>query len=182
MAISYGAVDKENLKLIFRTYLNGYCYVLALAMHRGLGWPIVGLVAEKGEIVHAGVRSPEGDIWDARGKISDEDFREYSAGDFRIMKITEEDLQTRSKIFEHAIEKAQRRAQIMWEHLPWKKDSYAQKVFDFATELEALSRKYKLWIGGIKPPAIFDGMDDEASYELSLTPDGNGYTIGRKLE
>lgn len=180
--------DEQTVKFLsdfLSSSIYGQCYPFAIAMHRGLGWQLVGLFYE-GMIIHAGVRSPEGKIWDGRGKISDADFitpfanEVYSA----ICNITEEDLLSRDDTAESLVDFYTDRAQVVWSNLPWNKPVYQENVIAFAKELEELSRKYKLWVCGPYPaatPVLFQGYDDEKGYELTRTSDGVTYKINRVL-
>ena len=57
--------------LILMTYLDGECYAFAVALHQGLGWPIIGLMQEHGIIRHAVVQAPDNQYLDARGFVEE---------------------------------------------------------------------------------------------------------------
>lgn len=181
-------VDKETkaiIKGILEASIYGQCYPFAIAMHRGLDWKIIGLFRGE-DIIHSGVRSPEGMIWDGRGVISEEEFiRPYSnASKESIRDITEEDLFSRDEVSDHMIESFLEKAQAMWPDLPWKGEIWRQRVVAFTEELEAISRKYKLWVCGPVPaalPVLFRGYDDEKGYQLSMMADGVTHSINRDL-
>jgi hypothetical protein len=137
-------------------------------------------------IIHAGVKSPDGNIWDGRGEISEEDFmKPFAKGKNCIIHdIAEEDLFARSEIDKYTIDFFRGKAQVVWPGLPWKDGKQRDRVVAFVEELEALSRKHKLWICGPVPamtPVMFEGYDDEIGYEINLTYDGNTYTINRVI-
>ena len=176
----------EIIREILRGSIFGQCYPFAIAMHRELGWPIVGI--KRGEdIVHVGVRSPEWDIWDGRGKVSETEFvSPFAHGEVSLTEdIEEDDLFSRQDISDYMIESFTMKIQSLWPYLPWLQKTCEKKTIEFARRLEKLSRKYKIWI--LAPfaaalPVLSEGMDDEAGYELKLMPDGVTFTINRVLE
>ena len=182
--------NKSNWKMLQEMYeggfLHGGCYIFARALHRGLGWPLVGLFVKKeglkDHIDHAGVRSPDGRIFDARGFVSDEEFGMlFTSPPFDIREVKEDDLreQQLAVVIEYKIQCARDVAEILWPELPWK-ETRLSKIVTFADELEALCRKHKLWIRAPFPaqvPILAKGEDDEGGYELHPTIDGHGYLI-----
>jgi len=180
--------EAENIiKHFLSASVYGQCYCFAIALHRNLGWPIVGIL--KGEnIIHAGVKSPEGKIWDGRGEVLEKEFFEpfKLLKKYPIINVKEERLIYTGKVSEELVELYKEKAQAVWPDLPWKNQTYQQKVVAFTEELEALSRKYKLWITGpypAKKSVILEGFDDEVGYEIELTGgDGTTHTIDRKLK
>lgn len=142
-------IGKHFLTDLIQASIYGQCYHLAIALHHGLGWPLVGLI-DNGKIIHAGVRSPEGKLWDGRGKVSEKEFvKPFSKNPPVIRDITEDDLQTTGTVQKHAVEVMQEKAQAVWPKLPWKQKTREERVVAFADELEALSRKHKLWVCGM---------------------------------
>lgn len=185
-------MDKIGLNFLtalFQESIYGDCYHFAIALHRSLGWPIVGLAnfAKISIIIHAGVKSPNGKIWDGRGELEEEKFIEpftKKNKSYVILNIEEEDLIATGTVKESRIDFFQKKAQVLWPKLPWKSKTFQDKVTDFANELETLSRKHKLWVCGTVPtnlPIIFEGFDDEVGYEIKPTSDGNGFTINRMI-
>lgn len=164
-------------------FLEGECYAFAIALHQGLGWPMVGLMRD-GVIWHAGVRNPYGRIHDARGSLTEEGFCEYfdgSPSDIRGIDIQE--LYAQRPVSELSIRRARRSAELLWPDLPWR-DMTALKVRAFAEELESVCRKHGFWIVGALPtalPRLFKGQGDEGGYEIRPTVDGNAFTIDRYL-
>ena len=166
-------------------YLDGECYAFAIALHRGLGWPIIGLI--NGDIIrHTAVQSPDGILHDARGVISKNEF----AAPFDIVpphnlvEVSEEKLLRdgeTNEIREASIQMARKIAEAIWPKLPWK-ESLASKVSAFADELEILCKKHRIWIRASFPataPILAPSMDDEGGYILKPTADGLSFTIGR---
>lgn len=175
---------REFLISLLATSIFGQCYPLAIALHRNLGWPMVGLFSDD-RIIHAGVRSPEGKIWDGRGEVSQEEFTKPFAYISNVIRdVTEEELFARNKVSEHLVDMMTEKAQVVWPELPWKYNTFQDRIIAFADELEMLSRKHKLWICGNTPmslPIVFKGCDDEVGYAIKPTLDGVTYTINRKL-
>ena len=163
--------------------LEGECYALAIVLSRELGWPIYGLMQGE-EIYHAIVLSPDGAFWDARGIVSKENlgkpFGISPPYDLRL--VTEEDLLAVKPAGQMTLDFVLRLAQALWPKLPWKSQSDKDKLLSFASELEALSRKYNYWIYGCTPtalPRIAQGQRDETGYLVSTTIDGMSFTINR---
>ena len=87
----------EVLTSFLAASIHGQCYHFAIALHYGLGWPIVGLVETK-KIIHVGVRSPEGKIWDGRGEVSEKDFIDpFSKSSCAIREVAEKNLDAREQ-------------------------------------------------------------------------------------
>ena len=61
---------KADIESICDRYGHGDCWYFALAQHELTGWPLIQLQAD-GAPVHAGVRAPDGRIWDAYGLDTD---------------------------------------------------------------------------------------------------------------
>lgn len=187
--ITYKALDietRENMHdMLIGLCLDGQCYAFAIAMHRCLGWPMVGLM--QGLVIrHAAVIDPDGSLWDCRGKMNKEDFgKPYGIKfPYELKTITEAELNVTNPISEPFIASLSRMVQSVWPELPWRSNTLIMRVRVFAEELEALSRKHNLWIYGNFPatlPAIAEGDEDEKGYALSGTITG-GYMISRTFE
>ncbi|MDD4931282.1 MAG: hypothetical protein PHG66_04045 [Candidatus Colwellbacteria bacterium] len=165
--------------------IYGQCYHLALAMHRDLDWTMIGIM-DGVNIIHVGVVSPEGDIWDGRGKVSEEKFAEPFKKDSNkiVIGINEADLIATGTVIEEMVKLYLEKSRIIWPNLPWKTPSCLDRVVAFTEELESLSRKYRLWVCAPFPaarPALFEGYDDEEGYELEITADGRTCLINRKI-
>jgi len=176
--------DQEIIRGIIAGFLKGECYAFVIALHRDLGWPMIGLM-KKEEVRHAAVQDPEGNFWDARGQVSENEFGEpfglRPPYDLRV--VTEADLLAIHPVFAMSIQRASKTAQSLWPELPWKPDALKCRVQTFAEELEVLSRKHGFWIRSFcptRPAIIAEGDGEEKGYELGLTLDGN-YTINRSF-
>lgn len=183
--INISRKTKKLLRDFLAATIHGNCYHFAIAMHRGLGWPIVGLVQNR-EIIHAGVKSPGDEkFWDGRGALSRKEFIEPFACDYlRFSDITEEDLAISKNFSEHAVEILLEKAQLAWPELPWKVETFQEKIIAFAKELKELSQKHGIWICASLPngpPVIFKGEGDELGYRLTLSVEGNAFMINREL-
>lgn len=168
--------------------ISGGCCSFTIMMHRNLGWQIIGLKREEGDtIIHAGVRSPEGDIWDGRGKVSEAEFiRPFTEKDYRyyMAHITEKDLSEANIIVEPEILFLRDKAQLVWPDLPWKEETYHRRAVAFAEELEKLSRKYGLWISSPDnkmSPVIARDYGNESGYELKPLINDSSYAINLSL-
>ncbi len=180
---------RETIKtMVEAAFLDGDCYILAIALFRGTGWPMIGLMV--GDIVrHAAVRNPDGIykmFWDARGAVGEEQFGEpFGISPPYILKpVTEKEFTVIKPVSEFAINLALKMSRAVWPDLPWKPDTLKVKVISFAEELEELSRKHGLWIYGCIPaalPVIAEGQGDETGYELKLTMEGLSYMINRVI-
>ena len=145
-----------------RIYLDGNCYPFAIALHRALGWPIIGLM--HGDIIrHALVQNPEDEIYhDVRGPVAKEEIGDPFDDIFppyELRPLKEEDLRqvqrtpAESQLTEVFSLRTIRVAEILFPDLPWK-DPFQERVYRFAKELETLSRKHGLWIRGTVPTAL----------------------------
>ena len=182
------SIDKGTLEAFHDIwagmFLHGECYAFAIALSRGTGWPMVGLMRDN-KIDHAGVRRPDGMIQDIRGAISEQDFaRPFPVSPLHLLlPVTEDELRTVAPVHEMMIATASRIAQALWPDIPWKEDTLQSRVIAFADALEKLSRDHGFWIRGATPgssPMIALSGDDEGGYELQ--PTGLGYTINRYLD
>ena len=166
-------------------YFEGECYAFAIALRQGLGWPIVGLM-HKGVVRHAVVRKPEdGTLFDARGPITEieELGRPFQVPQpYELRELKEDDLLAIRPVHERSIARARDIAEKIWPDLPWN-DSSLARARQFAQELEALSRKYDIWLRApvpATPPILVVAEGDEGGYTLS--PSLNAlYTIDRIL-
>lgn len=176
----------EFMRGLCRTvFLDGECYAFAIALHRGLGWPIFGLILND-EIRHAFLypANVSSDVFfDARGYIAEEKLGEPFDIDYpyKLQQIEEKDLYATRPILDNSIDKARQFAEIIWPNLDWKGGARADKILAFAKELEALSRKHGLWIRAAfpgTPPLLAEGCGDE-SYSLKIMADGCTYSVNR---
>jgi len=167
-------------------FLDGECYAFAIALHRYTGLPLVGLI-DQDTIRHAAVRCPEdGMLFDARGKVSEEEFREpFSKSPCCMLdSIEEKDLTEIRPVHETTIERAALTAGMLWPDLPWNKTSFLSRVRAFAKDLEEISCKHGIWIRAIvpgSPPILTQAFGDEGGYDVRPTLDGQAFTIDRSL-
>lgn len=178
--------DWDNLHRMYRTtpFLQGLCYEFAIALHEGLGWPMVGLM--KGETIwHAGVRMPDGRLHDVRGALTEEEFGSYFlSSPFVIRPVTIEEMRATRPLEPYSMKRARQLAEILWPTLPWI-ETEAARVKAFVDELETLSRKHGFWITAsvpAQPPRLFTGCGDEGGYRVCPTVDGLAHTITRYLK
>lgn len=167
------------------TLLEGECLALAKALHRGLGWPIVGLMRDD-SIVHAAVKRPDGAFHDARGVVERDDLGQPFgvSPPLDIRPFREDELCVNSRKHERMIQTAEGIAALLWPDLPWKTDSLPGRMITFTDELEELSRKHGLWIRSMTSthPIILDSaVGSEKGYTLEPLVIGSGYTINRRL-
>ncbi len=153
------------------TFLHGPCYEFALALSRGLDWPIVGLMTGSiltgsGVPTHAFVRDPSGKLRDARGipfsGKSTRMGRPFEVSPPYILKnLTEDDLRKVREISEIMIHRASLFAQTLWPELPWKTRCFRPRMAAFVNDLEVLCRKHGVWIREFGPnsPTIVDEID-----------------------
>lgn len=188
MPTTVGELTSEDRNILLgimeSNFLDGECYAFAIALHQGLGYPLVGLM-EDDVIRHAGVQCPNGMIWDIRGEISEVDFGSHFLSEpFIIQKISTEDLYRTRPIDQIWIKRARSLAEAVWPELPWVQ-SLAQDMKAFADDLEQISRKHGIWIRSCvpaSPPHLSYGDTEEVGYKLSPTVDGIGFTIDRSYE
>lgn len=179
--------DHERIHaMLIGMCLDGHCYALAIALSRGTGWPMVGLMEGK-VIRHALVVKPGGLLWDARGGVIGEAeiARPFNIKPpYELRPVSEDDLNAIKPIGEAMIESVLRKAQVVWPELPWRRDTPRARVLAFTCDLERLSRKHGLWVRACfpaTPPVIAEGVGDERGYKLEQTVDGLSYTIDRVI-
>jgi hypothetical protein len=186
MTTTFKALEAQDRKMlhdiILAMCLDGHCYAFAIALNRGTGWPMFGLMKDN-VVRHAVVRDPIGVFHDARGEVIEKELgRPFGLKDPYVLKsVSEEELFSIKQISEYTIESASKKAQILWPELPWKSETLKNRIFAFSKELEAISRKHGLWLRAFlptTPPVIAEDFGKELGYELGLTIDGS-YTIRR---
>ena len=175
--------SRETLHDIYKgIFLHGECYAFAIALSRGTGWPMVGLL-HGDALCHVGVRQPDGMLHDIRGAVSEEEFGEpFDTSSSVLVPVTEDMLHAITPVGEMIIMTASRTAQALWPDLPWKENTLVVRVQTFAAALEKLCREHGFWIRGATPgnsPMIAVSGDDEGGYVLE--PTGFTYTINRYL-
>lgn len=183
--------DSESHEILrdtcIRIFLDGECYAFAIALHKGLGWPMIGLM--DGDVIrHVTVQRPDGKMHDARGFIKEEKFGLGCPFGLKppydLKEVTIDDLVRIGEPLEvraNTVRRARMIAEAIWPELPWL-DNFATRVTAFANELEALSRKHGLWIRSPVPaaaPVLAIGDNDEGGYKLRPTVCGTTFTIDR---
>lgn len=164
------------------TYLDGECYLFAVAVAWATDWPIVGLM--EGEIIrHAVLRAPDGRFFDARGFITEEELGAsfghrppYDLRDLEPEALL--DLRPMNAII---VKSAERMAQAVWPELPWK-SSFRNRIAAYAKALELVSEAHGFWIRAVVPaaaPVIAPSEGDEGGYAITPTADGLTFTIER---
>ncbi len=182
---------KEFLENLIRgTYLDGACYELACALYRGLDWKLVGLIQKMdgGVVVrHAAVRYPNGGFFDARGRVTEDEFiRPFGPGEIREFPLQDDLRKLTRPIMEHSISMAGKLAMSLWPELPWNKNTYVNSLLAFVNDLEKVCRRHGFWLYAPVPnpaswPQISIGDGDEAGYVV--LPTGNGsYAINRSFK
>ena len=165
-------------------YLEGECYELAIAIHRGTNLPLFGLRNKDGVIWHAVVKVREGYYIDARGVVAEGKLHVPfgNRSSFSLEPIHEKSLTDTRPVPEILISSAQRKAEVAWPELPWVTSNTARAVA-FAEALEHLCREHGFWIRSPYPtaaPRLEPGDGDEAGYTISITADGVGLMIDRR--
>lgn len=170
-------------------YLEGQCYEMAIALHRGLNWPLIGFVQDmygQSVIRHAAVRHPENGFFDGRGWVSEQNFfAPFGEKGSIITFELETELKHRTRpIQESGIKMAGKLAMSRWPELPWVADTYFQKIGAFLNDIERVCRRHGFWFSSPTAagwPMIVTGENDEVGYALATT--GNGaYTANRLLK
>jgi hypothetical protein len=170
-------------KLIAGNYLDGHCYELAIALHRALGWPLIGLIQSlygQSVIRHAAVRHPDSGFFDGRGWISDDQFTDPFGHGSIVTFHLESELKHRTRpILENHITMAGKLAMSRWPELPWLGDTHFRKIVSFLDDLEILCRRHGFWLHDW--PSIAPDGGDEMGYALVTTGNGS-YTANRLLK
>lgn len=189
MTIAVKNLDIEMAQILHDlcqgVYLDGECYAFAMALHRNLGWQMLGLLHQN-TIRHAVVRNPQnGALFDARGQITDSELGDPFGvpAPYHLKQLEELDLLLLRPVHERSIAQALDMAQRIWPDLPWK-DSPLERACKFAQALEELCRQYNIWIRPTVPgaaPILYTGYGDETGYALFPVANGAICTINRTL-
>lgn len=178
-------IAQELTDWLLGVYLDGECYALAIALHRNLGWPIVGLM-QRGTVRHALVRNTgNGILYDARGPVPEKKLGAPFgiSPPYTLKEITESNLKKIRIVQDLSIARALDVAQRVWLDLPWQ-NSMQERARKFAEELERLSRKHNIWIRARVPataPVLLLGEGNETGYTLSPFISGAICSIDRTL-
>jgi hypothetical protein len=188
-------IDRESREILHGILaamcLDGQCYELAIALHRGTGLPMFGLWSDEccgddgvpGTWRHAAVMLPDGGFVDARGRVTARDLgAPFGPQHLAVRRISEADLTAVRPVREERIRTVAKLAQALWPDLPWKDTSFQGRMAAFLAGLEELSRKHRIWVRSPYPaarPMLAEGDGDEAGYAGGLTGDGMAVCFDR---
>lgn len=179
-------LEKEGRELLHSflmgMYLNGECYAFAIALHEGLSWPIIGLMVGD-EIVHAAVMDPERNLYDARGKVSRQEFgNPFSVRlPYTLRELEEHELFDVRPVSKGSINTARSMAEAVWPSLPWI-NSRAAQIHAYLEEIEKISRKHGFWLRSpvpASPPCLAVGDGTEGGYRARPTIDASTFMVDR---
>ncbi len=178
VVIVTGSEQDTYRKFYEQMYLHGDCYYFALALHSVLGWEMFAVLEANGESFHAFVRSPQGQPYDVRGMVSEEELTKpfRIPGPYQIVPTTKDILREAMRhvgreLHEVGIRMAVEAAQFLLPDLPWPEETFNTRLHRFAESLEQLSRQHGLWIRGAfpgQPPVISTTIGEEAGYTVSV--------------
>lgn len=185
------AEDSEDREILYdqllSVYLDGECYAFAIALHRGLAWPIVGLMED---LVprHVVVRMPSGMLRDVRGKEFTADDPELGAPfsltpPYVLQEIHESNLFVVRKIQDHSIALARSMAERLWPDLGWK-NPLEPRVRAFVDALEMLCKEHGFCIRSpyvTTRPIISPLEGDEGGFDVFHMPHCTDFTFDRYL-
>jgi len=194
MATRYTPLSGEALEVLRNTaqsvYLDGECYAFAIALKRGLGWPLAGLM-EGDTIRHAMAYGISHKLYDVRGGFAQDDPKLGQPFSLRppyqLRQIKEEQLRQVRPVHERTIRHARKLAEIIWPNWPWRSASSAHaRMTAFLDDLESISRRHGVWVRAAIPnpamwPHLSEHEGDESGYTLYPTEDGQGYIFDRRL-
>lgn len=184
---------RETLQgMAMSIYLDGECYAFAIALSRGLGWPMVGLTLD-----HPSPRTPRHaavycsfthTLHDVRGSLP-QDSEIFGAPfscrpPYVLSSVTEEDLHNVRIVEDRSIAHARNLAEAIWPEYPWI-NSRAKRVKAFVDDLEAVSRRHGLWLRSPYPtarPIISEEFGKESGYTMQALDTGLEFTIDRGLK
>lgn len=182
-------LNEADRRVVHRCFLTGFlhgeCYAFAIALHEGLGWPIVGLMV--GDVIyHAAVKDPEGRLFDARGFVPEMEFGMPFGvrPPFTLHEMSPHELDRDGEPEErraHLIQLARQYAETAWPELPWK-DASVQRIKAFCDALEQVCRRHGLWIRAPYPaarPVITTEDGKEGGYEIQPTVNNSEFTLNR---
>jgi hypothetical protein len=188
MSVTFEKLSEENWKslhgLCLGVYLDGCCYEFALAVSRGTGWPMVGLM-HNDTIRHVAVVGSDGNIRDARGIVALEKFRDPFGltSPSQLRSVSEAEILKVRPVNDFGIARASLMAEALWPEWPWKETCRCSKVFAFLTELEDLCKKHEVWI---RAPyqnmrIVIDEMHGDEGFVFEPTMTGQHF-FDRKIE
>lgn len=180
--------DMDAVRSIAQSmYLDGECYAFAIAVSRGTGLPIVGLMEDalpRHALVYHRNKNTFVDVRGEHTMHSPELGRPFGHRPrYHLKEIPEEQLYSVRPIGERSIEYARKYADIILPGLPWK-DSRTVRAKAFCDELEALCRRHGYWLRSQAPgmkPVLSEAHGDEAGYTIEPTATGMDFVIDRRL-
>lgn len=128
-------------------HLDGNCYEFAMAVSRGTGWPMFGVM--DGSVVrHVVVKGNDGRFRDSRGVLSLKEIGEpFRLGyPVTLKAVNGADLRKVRLVSELGISRAALMAEALWPEWPWKEKCFKNRSIAFLKELEVLCKKYSVWI------------------------------------
>jgi hypothetical protein len=111
--------EKEDAEALLQIFLEGECYAFAIAMQELTRFEMVALTTTEHPTRHAAVRDPEGCLYDARGKVSEEEFGKpfYTSPPYTLRVVSAEELRLIRPIPERAISHAAAMIELLWPEL-----------------------------------------------------------------
>lgn len=186
MSVTYKPLSDQDRKSLheeaIEAYLHGGSFAFALALHRELKYPLVGLM-EGREIRHAGVLRG-GRHFDIRGEVSKEEFgKPFGISPVVTRLIREEELRALRPIDPSALDSAVGTAQALWPEFPWR-EGPLRRYEAFLAELEELSKKHGVYV--FAPyvtawPILTEAHGNEKGYILTPAHNGRQYFFDRKF-
>lgn len=174
---------RELVNLYEERFLHGECYAFAIALHRKLGWDIVGLMKD-GIPEHVVLKTFMGQFFDARGPVTEPElFSEYPRTAHTLQTVSEELLyKVRGDVAEEAIAHAIVFAEAAWPSLPWGA-TRAHRMHVFLDALEQLSKQHGIWIYGttVTSRPLLEIAADAEGYTLHPLFDGKTFALERRI-
>ena len=165
------ATVEEMRDILEGLYLDGFCYLLAIVLHRRTGWTLIALRAADGRFV------------DVRGVLDEAGFRNGDAapGSSAPIDVQEADLRAVAPFAEERLRMGEAHADLLFPDLP--PSPRLARTEAFLRDLDALCRQHGIWIRAAMPgqrPIAYEAYGDEAGYGIHLLDDGT-ITFDREL-
>jgi hypothetical protein len=186
MPITYKPLSEEDHKSLHElsqsVYLDGECYAFAIALHRLLGWDLIGIM--EGEVVRHACVVHCGRYYDVRGQVPKNKLgAPFGLSSPELRPITEETLYATRPIGDSSIAQSEWIAEALWPELPWRSGPMV-KYRSFLIELAALCEKHGTYIFAPYPmakPLLTEAVGDEKGFMFSPTSNGRLYFFDRVL-